>query len=288
MQIFNNPQELQQYVLSQKRKGQLFSLVPTMGFLHKGHISLMHQAKVYANNVIVSIFVNPTQFAPNEDLDKYPRDFEGDEKKCKDAGVDIIFYPSNESIYPADYQTFVNVEKVSQNLCGASRPHHFQGVTTVVAKLFNICLPDYAFFGEKDFQQLTVIKRMTKDLNFPIEIIPVPTFREDDGLAMSSRNKYLKGKEREDALVLYKSIKRVSELFSRGEKNVSLLLSEAQKIISSTPLAYIDYIKIVDIETMDDVDFITKDSLFALAVKIGSTRLIDNCKLLLTKGEKDV
>ncbi len=281
MQIFRNPLDLQEYIKSEKRKGKVVSLVPTMGFLHEGHLSLMKEARKNADILIVSIFVNPTQFGPNEDLDKYPRDFEGDEKKCQSVGVDIIFYPTPENMYPENYQTYVEVLDVTKNLCGASRPTHFRGVTTVVAKLFNITLADYAFFGEKDFQQLTVIKRMVEDLNFPIKIIGCPIVREKDGLAMSSRNKYLNPEEREQALCLFKAITIVKEMFDKGERNTSILLNEAKKIVLKEPLAKIDYLKIVDINTMQDIDIIEKDALFALAVKIGNTRLIDNQKLIL-------
>lgn len=282
MEIFREPELLQKHILDKKREGKIISLVPTMGYLHEGHLSLMKEARKLGDIVIVSIFVNPTQFGPNEDLDKYPRDFEGDEAKCEKESVDIIFYPTPENMYPENYQTYVDVLEVTKNLCGASRPTHFRGVTTVVAKLFNITLPDYAFFGEKDFQQLTVIKRMVSDLNFPVNIIGCPIVREDDGLAMSSRNKYLSKEERVQALCLYNSIKRVKELFENGEHNVSSLIKEARSIIDRESLANIDYIKIVDIETMEDVEKIEKDALIALAVKIGNTRLIDNCKLLLS------
>jgi pantoate--beta-alanine ligase len=280
MKIFSDPKDIQNFVLKEKRKGKIVSLVPTMGYLHQGHLSLMQEAKKYGDIVIVSIFVNPTQFGPNEDLDKYPRDFKGDEAKCKSIGVDIIFYPTPENMYPEMYQTYVDVLNVTQNLCGASRPTHFRGVTTVVAKLFNITLPDYAFFGEKDFQQLIVIKRMVTDLNFPVKIIGCPIVRENDGLAMSSRNKYLTEEERKQALCLSKAGKKVLSLFQQGEKNCNVLIKEAEKLISKEPLAKIDYLKIVDINTMQDIDVADKNSLFAIAVKIGKTRLIDNVKLI--------
>lgn len=281
MQIFNSPEKLQAYVLNLKLQGKKISLVPTMGYLHEGHLSLMRKAKEYGDIVIVSIFVNPTQFAPNEDLDKYPRDFKGDEDKCNSVGVDIIFYPTVDNMYPEGFQTYIEVMDVTKNLCGLSRPIHFRGVATVVGKLFNITLADFAFFGEKDFQQLVVIKRMVKDLNFPVTIIPCPIVREPDGLAMSSRNKYLTNEERKQALCLYKSIKKVEELFSKGERDVKTLINEAEKIIKSEPLAEIDYVKIVDIKTMKDIHYIKSNALFALAVKIGNTRLIDNVKLIL-------
>ena len=280
MRVFNSPAEIQNYLLKQKRNGKIISFVPTMGYLHEGHLSLMREARKSGDILVVSIFVNPTQFSPNEDLEKYPRDFKGDMEKCKSVGVDVIFYPTNENMYSKDFQTYVEVQKVTKNLCGLSRPIHFRGVATVVAKLFNIVQPDYAFFGEKDFQQLVVIKQMVKDLNFPVKVIGCPIVREKDGLAMSSRNAYLNSEERKQALCLYKSILKVKELFESGERNVNKLIDEAKKIISTYPLAEIDYVKIVDSETMEDINGeINKDALYALAVKIGDTRLIDNCKL---------
>jgi len=284
VKIFNSPEDMQKFSISEKLNGKKISFVPTMGYLHEGHLSLMREGKKYGDILVISIFVNPTQFGPNEDLNRYPRDFEGDLKKCESVGVDAIFYPTNENMYNKDFQTYVEVKKVTQNLCGLSRPIHFRGVATVVAKLFNIVQPDYAFFGEKDFQQLVVIKQMVKDLNFPIEIIGCPIVREHDGLAMSSRNAYLNDEERKQALCLYKSILKVKELFHNGIKNSKKLIDEAVKIIKSHPLAEIDYVKIVDINTMEDIEGeINKDALYALAVKIGKTRLIDNCKLLINK-----
>ncbi len=281
MKIFTEPQEMQKHILSLKSKGNKVAVVPTMGYLHKGHLSLMEKAKKYGDILVVTIFVNPTQFAPNEDLTQYPRDFRGDEKKCKETGADIIFYPTPENMYPKNYKTYVNVNDITENLCGASRPTHFRGVTTVVAKLFNITLPDYAFFGEKDFQQLVVIKRMVKDLNFPVKVIGCPIVREKDGLAMSSRNKYLSDDERKQALSINRAIKKVSELFHSGIKKSEILIKEAENIITEEPFAKIDYLKIVDIETMKDIPYIDKNALFAVAVYIGATRLIDNIKLIV-------
>lgn len=282
MKIFKNPEEVQKYLISEKMNRKKISFVPTMGYLHEGHLSLMREGRKYGDILVVSIFVNPTQFGPNEDLDRYPRDFEGDVEKCKSVGVDVIFYPTNENMYPENFQTYVTVEKVTKNLCGLSRPTHFRGVATVVAKLFNIVQPDYAFFGEKDFQQLVVIKQMVRDLNFPIKIIGCPIVREPDGLAMSSRNAYLSSEERKQALCLYKSILKVKELFEKGERNSQKLIEAAKSVITKHPLAKIDYVKIVDINTMEDIEGeINKDALYAVAVWIGKTRLIDNCKLLV-------
>jgi len=259
-----------------RKKGEVISFVPTMGYLHQGHISLINEGRKRGNKLVVSIYVNPTQFGPNEDLSRYPQDFEGDFKKCEDASVDIIFYPDNSQMYPDGYKTYVNVEDLTENLCGASRPGHFKGVTTIVAKLFNIVKPHIAIFGEKDFQQLAVIRQMINDLNMNIEIVGMPIFREDDGLAMSSRNAYLSPEERKGALILYKTIGLVKELCNNGENDASRILKQAEIFIKLEPLAVIDYLKICDSESLKDVDKVGEETLFALAVKIGRTRLIDN------------
>jgi len=216
MKIFTDPQQMQQYLLAQRATGKTIALIPTMGYLHRGHVSLMEHARPTADIVIVSIFVNPLQFGPQEDLDVYPRDFEGDCQTCEQAGVDIIFSPRMSDIYPAGFQTEVSVAEITRGLCGAHRPGHFNGVTTVVAKLFNLTLPHKAFFGEKDYQQLATIRQMVSDLNFPIEIIGVPIVREADGLAMSSRNTYLSPSQRQAALSLSRGLFRARETFKQG------------------------------------------------------------------------
>jgi pantoate--beta-alanine ligase len=261
---------------SQIKKGRKIVFVPTMGYFHDGHLSLMKEGRGKGDCLIVSIYVNPTQFGPGEDFERYPRDFKRDKDLAESAGVDIIFSPENNEMYPPQYQTFVNVEKVTQNLCGLSRPGHFKGVTTVCAKLFNIVKPHVAVFGKKDYQQLTVIKRMVLDLNMDIEVIGMPTVRERDGLAMSSRNVYLKAEERESALSLSKSLKLAKELYDSGEKSASVILEKVRTFIEGHPFVRIDYAKICDTTTLEDVGRLEGESVLALAVRISSTRLIDN------------
>ena len=257
--------------------GKKIGLFPTLGFLHEGHLELIRQGRKRADILVMSLFVNPTQFGPNEDFDKYPRDIEGDIKKAQGEGADVVFLPSPKEMYPEGFQSSVNVEKVTGFLCGKSRPGHFEGVATVVAKLFNIVKPHFALFGQKDFQQLAVIKRMVKDLNFDIEIIQVPTVREPDGLAMSSRNKYLNPEERKSALCLKKAMDMAVNMAGKGESHSEKIVASLEQLILSFPFTSIDYINICDPETLEDIDILKDKSLLALAVRIGSTRLIDNC-----------
>jgi pantoate--beta-alanine ligase len=256
--------------------GKKIAFVPTMGYFHEGHLSLMKEAKKMADCSVVSIYVNPTQFGPKEDFSKYPRDLDRDLKMAESVNVDVIFYPPDNEMYPANYQTYVDVEKVTQNLCGMSRPGHFRGVATVCNKLFNIVKPDFAVFGKKDFQQFVTIKRMVDDLNMDIQIVGFPTVRESDGLAMSSRNKYLNKDERKSALTLFKALKLAQKLYSNGEKKSSVIITEVEKLIKRAPFTTIDYIKICDTRTLKDADKIKNQSVIALAVKVGKTRLIDN------------
>ena len=258
------------------RSGKGTAFVPTMGFLHDGHLELMKIGKKQADVLVISIFVNPTQFGPTEDFDEYPRDMEGDLTKAKEVGVDLVFVPPVEEMYPDGFQTHVTVEKITQHLCGLSRPGHFDGVATVVSKLFHIIKPHKAIFGQKDFQQLIVIKRMAKDLNMDIEVIGVPTVRESDGLAMSSRNRYLSPEQRESALSLKKSLDLAHQLFGQGEKEADKIKTAMQKLILSFPFTEIDYVTICDPITMEDIDTLEDQSLVALAVRVGKTRLIDN------------
>jgi len=267
---------MQSYSENLRMEGERIAFVPTMGYFHEGHLHLMKEAKKMADCVIVSIYVNPTQFGPKEDFSKYPRDLDRDLKMAQSAGVDVIFYPSDKEMYPANYQTYVDVEKVTQNLCGMSRPGHFRGVTTVCCKLFNIVKPHFAVFGKKDFQQFITIKRMVDDLNLDLQIIGLPTVRESDGLAMSSRNKYLRKDERPSALTLSKSLKLAQKLYARGETKSSVIINEVEKLIKKAPHTAIDYIKICDTKTLKDTDKIKGQSVIALAVKVGKTRLIDN------------
>ncbi len=256
--------------------GKKIGLFPTLGFLHEGHLELIRQGRKRADILVMSLFVNPTQFGPNEDFDKYPRDVEGDIKKARGEGADIVFLPSPKEMYPEGFQSSVSVEKITGFLCGKSRPGHFEGVTTVVAKLFNIVKPHFALFGQKDFQQLAVIKRMVKDFNFDIEIIQVPTVREPDGLAMSSRNKYLNPEERKSALCLKKAMDMAVNMADKGESRSEKIIAALKQLILSFPFTSIDYINICDPETLEDINILQDKSLLALAVKVGGTRLIDN------------
>jgi pantoate--beta-alanine ligase len=255
-----------------------------MGFFHEGHLELMRVARKHCDVVIISIFVNPMQFGPKEDLTAYPRDLEGDLAKARQVGVDIAFVPTVDQIYTKDFESRVSVEKVTKHLCGLSRPTHFDGVTTIVAKLFNITKPHLAVFGQKDYQQLTVISRMVKDLNMDLQILGVPTYREPDGLAMSSRNSYLNAEERKSALCLKKSLDLAREMVSKGETQSAAIKKAIEDLVRSQPYTQIDYVNLCDPFTLDDVDTLTGETLLALAVRIGKTRLIDNC--VLGKAEK--
>ena len=275
MLTYSNPQELQQYCLSEKRKGKSISFVPTMGFLHEGHASLMRIARARADILIASIFVNPLQFSANEDLDVYPRDLDRDTKICTAEGVDILFIP--EKFYPHDHNTFVHVETLTKTLCGTSRPTHFQGVTTVVARLFGVVQPDVAVFGEKDYQQLAVIRRMTLDLAMPIEIIGAPLIRDEDGLALSSRNRYLDTKQRQQACSISQTLFRIQEHVKTGENDIHLLRKIARETLDVDEL---DYLEFVDPDNLVTVKSITRPTRLLIAAWVGQTRLIDN--LLLT------
>jgi len=281
MEIIHSPAAMQRLALDVKRSGKTIGFVPTMGFLHEGHLSLMRLARAQSDVLVVSIFVNPAQFGPNEDLEAYPRDFARDESLCEKEGTDILFYPESRSMYADDASIWVVEESLSAGLCGASRPGHFKGVCTVVAKLFNLVQPDVAVFGEKDAQQLRIIERMVRDLNIPVRILRGPIVREPDGLAMSSRNKYLSPEERVHALCLRRSLDLVSEKAAAGERNVDVLRELIENTIASTNGAEIDYIEFVDDESLRPVSTLHAETLVALAVRIGQTRLIDNRILLL-------
>ena len=259
-----------------RRDGKTIGFVPTMGFLHEGHLSLMRIARPQCDVLVVSVFVNPTQFGPNEDLNKYPRDFKRDEKLCRDENVDVIFYPTQDMMYGKPYLTFVNVEKLSGAMCGASRPGHFRGVATVVCKLFNIVKPHLAVFGEKDYQQALIIKQMVKDLNMDVNILTGAIVREADGLAMSSRNRYLSNQERQNALVLSKSLQMAEKLVQEGQTNAEIISNQIREFIQQTEDTEIDYIAIVNADTLKPASEIGNNTLIALGVKIGQTRLIDN------------
>ncbi|KPK27077.1 MAG: pantoate--beta-alanine ligase [Desulfobacterales bacterium SG8_35_2] len=257
--------------------GKTLALVPTMGYFHAGHLSLMRLAGRLADHVIVSLFVNSLQFGPSEDLSRYPRDLQRDARMAENEKVDILFVPIQEEMYSSDFNTRVRVAGITDTLCGKQRPGHFEGVTTVVAKLFNIIKPNYAVFGRKDFQQLTVIRKMVKELNWDIEIVAHPIVREDDGLAMSSRNTYLSGEERGKALCLYNAIQHAKTRFAEGVRDAARLKSEIRDIISVNSGVSIDYVSVVDKDTLSDTKVIDSQSVLALAIRIGGTRLIDNC-----------
>lgn len=268
--------EVRQQVKEWKKQGLTVGFVPTMGYLHEGHKSLIDRAVKENDRVVVSIFVNPIQFAPNEDLESYPRDIEKDTQLCSNAGADLIFNPTPEEMYPNDFSTSVVMNGLTEELCGKTRPTHFGGVCTVVSKLFNIVAPDRAYFGEKDAQQLAIIKRMVQDLNFDIEIKGCPIVREDDGLAKSSRNTYLSSEERKAALVLSKSIALGKKMVQDGERDVKNVVDAMTKCISSEPLARIDYVSVVDALSITPIEKYSGYTLTAIAVYIGKTRLIDN------------
>ena len=276
MEIIKSPIIMQQKIRELK-KDKKIGFVPTMGALHDGHLTLVRKSKEENDITVVSIFVNPKQFGPNEDFASYPRTFESDKEKLEKEGVDFLFYPDVNDMYPEDYSTSVEVTSdITKKLCGRKRPGHFNGVTTVVAKLFNIVLPDNAYFGLKDYQQYVIIKRMVKDLNFSINIVGVPIVRESDGLAMSSRNKYLSPDERKDAVLIYTSLLEAKKLIENGIKSAYIIKKEIENILVRSRFSKIDYVEIVDPETLKSVDNISKTVLIAIACYFGKARLIDN------------
>jgi len=276
MQTVKTIQQVRDLIKNAKQQGKTIGFVPTMGALHIGHISLIKTAKQQSDFVVVSIFVNPAQFGPTEDFDNYPRPIEEDLKICERNGVDLVFAPAVDEMYPAKNLTWVEVEKLTELLCGRSRPGHFRGVTTVCTKLFNIVQPDNAFFGQKDAQQAIVIKRMIADLNVPLKIVVCPTVREPDGLAVSSRNKYLNEAERRDAPLIYKSLTKAQQLIKTGQKQREKIIEEIKVTISRSNLLEIEYIEVVDAETLQKVSSLSGTVLIAIAAKLGRARLIDN------------
>lgn len=276
METITDIQTMQALGAEARREGKRISFVPTMGYLHDGHLSLLREGRQRGGLLVLSIFVNPTQFGRGEDLDAYPRDLARDAELARSAGVDLIFAPEARDMYPAGYSSYVDVEGLTANLCGASRPGHFRGVTTVVCKLFNIVQPHVAFFGRKDFQQLAVIRRMTADLNLPVEIVGMPIVREADGLAMSSRNVYLAPGERQQALALVDAIRLATARVRQGERRAAALIEAVRGRIEREPDARVDYIQICHADTLEDAPTADADSVLLLAVKIGTTRLIDN------------
>jgi len=280
MRIIESPGEMTAWSREMGRLGETIALVPTMGYFHDGHLALMERAGRLASKKVVSLFVNPKQFGPGEDLDRYPSDPARDTELARGKEVDVLFAPKASSMYGPEFSTSVQVGGVSERFCGASRPGHFDGVATVVAKLFNIVRPDFAVFGEKDWQQLAVIRRMSADLNLPVEIVAHPIIREGDGLAMSSRNTYLSQEERRQAICLYRSLQLARKLVREGERNPGRLLEEVRRFLDTIPAARVDYAAIVDGRNLSDISSIDRFSLLLLAVRIGSTRLIDNGLLL--------
>ena len=274
MQVTKTIKATRDQIREWKKAGYSIGLVPTMGFLHEGHASLIRKCREENDKVVVSVFVNPTQFGPNEDLEDYPRDFERDCALCESIGADLIFHPEPEEMYQ-DACAYVSINTLSDTLCGKTRPIHFKGVCTVVSKLFNIVTPDNAYFGQKDAQQLAIIRKMVKDLNFDIRIVGCPIIREEDGLAKSSRNTYLSAEERKAALCLSRAVRKGQEIVSKGCTSESVM-KEMRVIVESEPLARIDYISVVDALTMQPVEKVDSDVLVAMAVYIGKTRLIDN------------
>ena len=276
MQIVTTINEVRSCVKEWKRQGLTIGFVPTMGYLHEGHASLMKRARTECDKVVASIFVNPMQFGVNEDLDSYPRDLEADAKLCESIGVDLIFHPEVDEMYAEGFCSFVDMNGLTKELCGKSRPIHFRGVCTVVSKLFNIVTPDKAFFGQKDAQQLAVIRRMVKDLNMDIDIVGCPIIREEDGLAKSSRNTYLSEEERKAALILSQTIRLGEQLVKDGVTDSEELVAAMKKNIEKEPLAKIDYVDVVSMDTIEKIDRLEGNVLVAMAVYIGKTRLIDN------------
>ncbi len=276
MDIIRTIPELKRIIGPVRTSGRTIGFVPTMGYLHQGHLSLVKAARSECDFVVVSIFVNPIQFGVGEDFEQYPRDLASDARMCQEEGVNLIFSPSEREMYPRGFDTRVQVEELTRGLCGRGRPGHFRGVTTVVTKLFNLVEPDIAYFGQKDAQQALVLKKMAADLNMNVTLKIMPTVRETDGLAMSSRNAYLSPDERKAALVLYKSLKQAEELIKDGSRNASKIIDTMKEIITGEPLAQLEYIEIVDTTNLEHIDYMEAEVLIALAVKMGQTRLIDN------------
>ncbi|MCX5703329.1 MAG: pantoate--beta-alanine ligase [Candidatus Omnitrophica bacterium] len=276
MKTIRSIKEMVRVSREMRLQGKTIGFVPTMGALHQGHLSLIRKARQETAIVVVSIFVNPTQFQPKEDFKKYPRNLKRDSSLCKREGVDIIFSPKAKAIYPADYRTYVFVQGLSAVLCGKSRPGHFKGVATVVTKLFNIVCPDTTYFGQKDLQQVIIIKRMADDLNMPVKIKVMPTIREKDGLALSSRNVSLNEEERKDATVLYEALQKAKDLIRNGDTDTQSIIGRMRRIINERGITKIDYISIVDLDNLQPLKKITNNSFIALAAWVGKTRLIDN------------
>jgi len=279
LRIIETVRDMRSWSEAERRAGRRIALVPTMGALHEGHLALVREARRRGDRVVVSLFVNPAQFAPNEDLSRYPRDFARDSDLLEEEKVDVLFHPSAAEVYPEGYQTYVGVERLAPLLCGEHRPGHFRGVATVVAKLFNMVRPHAAVFGAKDYQQLQVIRRMVKDLNFDVEIVSHPIVRDRDGLALSSRNVYLSARERAAAPCLFHALNAAQSLVAGGERDGARVIAAARSVIEAEPLAEIEYVRLCDPETLEEIGRVDGEALLALAVRIGPARLIDNAVL---------
>jgi len=276
VEIITLPADMQRWSEAARRRGQIIAFVPTMGFLHEGHLSLMREGRKRASLLASSLFVNPTQFGPNEDFSRYPRNFEGDCAMMRTVPVDVLFAPEPAAMYPRGSQTWVEVTEMTQGLCGAQRPGHFRGVTTVVAKLFNIVKPHIALFGEKDYQQLRTIERMVEDLNFDVEIVSVATVREPDGVAMSSRNAYLSRDQRQKALALSDALRAAGAVFKAGARDPHQLVEAARRSLKDIPEVQVEYVEAVDATTLENIERIERPVVVAIAARLGTTRLIDN------------
>jgi pantoate--beta-alanine ligase len=279
LRVIHDPDELRRATFAWRRQGETVGFVPTMGYLHEGHLSLVRLAAARCDHAVISIFVNPTQFGPGEDLDRYPRDLEGDLAKAEAAGAELAYVPEAATVYPPGYQTRVTVPDLAAPLCGASRPAHFGGVATVVTKLLNVVQPDVAVFGQKDYQQLQVVRRLVRDLDLPVEILGGPTVREPDGLAMSSRNAYLSVEDRAQAVCLVAALRQAWQRFDAGERDAAALVRAAWDVIAAHAAARIDYVELRDADTLAPVDRVADRAVLALAVFFGTTRLIDNTVL---------
>ena len=279
MDLIVSPREMQALARQWRREGRTIAFVPTMGYFHQGHLSLMEYGRTRGDLLVVSLFVNPTQFGPSEDLDRYPRDLARDTELARQVGVDVLYIPTAAEMYPPGYQTYVTVEELSRRWCGASRPGHFRGVATVVLKLFHQVQPQVAVFGEKDYQQLVIIRRLVRDLDLEVEVVGRPIVREADGLAMSSRNTYLSPEERARALCLYRGLCAARELAAQGERQAARLLAPAREIITTTPGTRLDYLALVDPDTLEEVEVLKGTARLLGAVWVGATRLIDNLPL---------
>lgn len=286
LKMIRTKKEMKKYLLKAGAKRRKVALVPTMGYLHEGHLSLVREARRLASLVVVSVFVNPTQFGPNEDLDRYPRDLSGDRRKLRREGASVMFVPDTPEIYPEGFQTFIEVTNVTRDFCGASRPGHFRGVTSVVGKLFNIVKPDVAIFGEKDFQQLVAIRRMVEDLDMEVEIVGMPTVREEDGLAMSSRNAYLSPAQRQQATALFRGLRKARRLLDSGERDSAELAAVVLDLLREEQDIRIEYVAVCDPLTLERIPEVEHDAVLLAAIRIGDTRLIDNIRLNARKSRR--